>query len=147
MKAAVLFRITAVVFLVFAAGHTFGFLSFKPASQEGLAVREAMNDVHFEVHGKIYSYGGWYRGFGLTATASMLFEAFLAWYLGSMAKRGSRDVAVLAWAFFTWQLPGLMLAWLYFGVAPMVLSALVALLIACSTWLAASSKLAVAGKA
>jgi hypothetical protein len=136
MKATVLFRIAAVLFLVFAVGHTLGFLSFKPPTEEGMAVRDAMNNVHFEVHGKIFSYGGWYRGFGLTATASMIFEAFLAWYLGSMAKRGSREVTAIGWAFFAWQLSGLVLSWIYFGVAPMVLSALVATLICAATWLA-----------
>jgi len=142
MKATILFRITAVLFVLFALGHTFGFLSFKPPTQEGQAVFDAMNNVHFEAEGKIFSYGGWYRGFGLTATASMLFEAFLAWYLGSMAKRGSREVAVIGWAFFLWQLPGLVLAWIYFGIAPMILSALVAVLIAIATWIAGSRQAA-----
>jgi hypothetical protein len=136
MKPALLFRIAAVLFLFFAAGHTFGFLSFKPDSPEGLAVMKAMDNVHFEAQGKIFSYGGWYRGFGLTATVSMIFEAFLAWHLGTMARRGSRDVVILGWAFFAWQIPSLVLCFIYFGVAPMVLSLAVALLIAVSTWLA-----------
>jgi hypothetical protein len=55
VKATILFRITAVLFLVFAAGHTFGFLSFKPPTEQGLAVRDAMNNVHFEVKGAVYS--------------------------------------------------------------------------------------------
>jgi len=137
MKATVLFRITAAVFLFFAAGHTFGFLSFKPATPEGLAVMHAMDNVQFVAQGKTFTYGGWYRGFGLTATVSMLFEAFLAWQLGAMARRGSGEVAVLGWGFFVWQLPGLALSLLYFGVAPMVLSALVAALIAAATLLSA----------
>lgn len=136
MKATILFRITAIVFLLFAAGHTFGFLTFTPPTQEGLAVRDAMNNVHFEVGSKIFSYGGWYRGFGLSATASMIFEAFLAWYLGSMARRGSQEVRAIGWTFFAWQLPGLVLSWLYFGIPPMVLSAVVAILIGTATWLA-----------
>lgn len=136
MKATILFRITAVMFLLFAAGHTFGFLSFKPQTQEALAVRDAMNNVHFEEEGKIFSYGGWYRGFGLSATASMIFEAFLAWHLGRMARRGSQEVKTIGWALFVWQLPGLVLAWIYFGIEPMILSALVTILIGVATWLA-----------
>ena len=136
MKATLLFRITTVVFLLFATGHTFGFLSFKPPTEEGLAVRDAMDRVHFEAQGKIFSYGGWYRGFGLTATVAMLFQVFLAWNLGNMAARGSQDVKAIGWAFFAWQLPGLVLSWLYFGIAPMILSALVAVLIGVATWLA-----------
>jgi len=136
MKATILFRITAVLFLLFAAGHTFGFLSFKPPTQEAQAVLESMNNVHFSAEGKIFSYGGWYRGFGLSATAGMIFEAFLAWYLGSMAKRGSREVKTIGWALFIWQLPGLVLAWIYFGIEPMILSALVTVMIGVATALA-----------
>ena len=80
--------------------------------------------------------GGWYRGFGLSNTASMIFEAFLAWYLGSMAKRGARDVKTIGWALFVWQLPGLVLAWIYFGIEPMILSVLVTILIGVATALA-----------
>jgi hypothetical protein len=140
MKATILFRITAIMFLIFAAGHTFGFLTFKPPTEQGLAVREAMNNVHFEVQGKIFSYGGFYRGFGLSATASMLFEAFLAWYLGRMAKRNAHEVTAIGWAFFTLQLSGLVMAWLYFGIAPMILSAIVAAMIGTATWLASSGQ-------
>lgn len=136
MKATILFRITAVFFVIFAAGHTFGFLSFKAPTQEGIAVLESMNTVHFEVGHKIFSYGGWYRGFGLSATVSMLFEAFLAWYLGSMARRGAREVKVLGWILCFWQIPGVVLAWIYFGWQPMVLSVLVTVLIGAATWLA-----------
>ena len=136
MKATIFFRITAVLFLLFAAGHTFGFLSFKPPTQEAQAVLESMNNVHFTAEGKIFSYGGWYRGFGLSATASIIFEAFLAWYLGSMAKRGMQEVKAIGWALFVWQLPGLVLAWIYFGIEPMILSALVTILIGIATVLA-----------
>lgn len=134
MKATILFRITAVVFLLFAAGHTFGFLSFKPATEQALAVRDAMNNVHFEAQGKIFSYGGWYRGFGLTASFAMFFEAFFAWQLGAMAKRGSSDVKALGWGFFAWQLPGLMLAYIYFGITPTIFALVSAVLVAAATW-------------
>lgn len=144
MKATLLFRITAVLFLLFAAGHTFGFLSFRPPTAEGIATFEAMNRVHFTVDSRTYSYGDWYRGFGLSATASMLFEAFLAWHLGTMAKRGARDTTVIGWALFLWQIPGLALAWLFFGVPPMVLSTLVTLLIAVATLLASKQTTAAA---
>jgi hypothetical protein len=136
MKATILFRIIAVIFVLFAVGHTFGFLSFKAPTQEGIAVFEEMNTVHFEVGHKIFSYGGWYRGFGLTATAAMLFEAFLAWRLGGMSKRGSRELKALGWGFFAWQLPGVAMAWIYFGLPPRELSVVVTVLIGAATWLA-----------
>lgn len=62
MRAIILFRIASVVFLLFALGHTVGFLSFKPPTVEGLAVRKAMGDVVFKVGGSDLSYGGVFDG-------------------------------------------------------------------------------------
>src|ERR1700732_1915462 len=62
MKATVLFRITAVLFVIFAAGHTFGFLTFKPPTEAAVAVHNSLNNVYFKSDGKIFSYGGFYRG-------------------------------------------------------------------------------------
>lgn len=87
MKATLLYRVAAVVFVLFAAGHTFGFLTFRPASAEGLSVFNAMNTVHFQAKGATFSYGGWYKGFGLSISASTLFEAVVAWHLGELAVR------------------------------------------------------------
>lgn len=138
MKSVILFRIVAFIFLLFTAGHTFGFLTFKPPTAEGAAVRDEMNRVHFSVGGpQTSSYGGFYRGFGLSISAAQLFSAFLAWHLGSMARRGSEEVKPLGWALFVWQLPGLVLSFLYFGIPPMVLGLLVTVLIA---WATAAAK-------
>jgi hypothetical protein len=49
-------------------------------------VYDSMNNVHFQVGGKSFSYGNWYRGFGLSATFSMLFWAYLSWHLGGLGK-------------------------------------------------------------
>ena len=65
MTATLLYRIAAIIFVFFAVGHTYGFLSLRPPSPEGRAVYDSMNAVHFEVRGRNYSYGAFYRGFGL----------------------------------------------------------------------------------
>jgi hypothetical protein len=83
MSATVLYRVSAVILLLFAAGHTLGFLTFKPPSAEGLAVREAMNSVPLQVGGQTFTYGGFYRGFGLFVSTYLLFCAYLAWHLGT----------------------------------------------------------------
>ena len=64
MTAKMSYRIAAVLLVLFAAGHTLGFLSFKPPSAEGVAVRDAMTSVHFEYKGGTYSYGEFYRDSG-----------------------------------------------------------------------------------
>lgn len=135
MSATLLYRIAALVFVLFAVGHTYGFLSLRVPSAEGRAVYDAMNSVHFGLHGRTYTYGGFYRGFGLSATVSMLFWAFLAWHLGELARSAPTTIGLLAWAFFAVQLAGVVLSLLYFGPPAMVFSALVAAMVGAAAWL------------
>jgi hypothetical protein len=140
MKSATLwFRISAVILLLFAVGHTFGFLTFKPPTEQGLAVRESMANVHFQVDGKIFSYGGFYRGFGLSATISMLFEGFVCWFLGGLARRHPREVVAIGWALIVQQVAGMALSLMYFGVPPIIFSAVLTVCIVIATLLAAKS--------
>jgi dolichyl-phosphate-mannose--protein O-mannosyl transferase len=75
------------------------------------------------------SYGNWYKGFGLSISATLIFSAFLAWRLGSMAKKGSKEVKMLGWSVVVWQIPGVVLSFLYFGVPPMILGTPVTVLV------------------
>jgi hypothetical protein len=138
MAATWLYRVASIVFVLFAFGHTYGFLSFRPSSAEGLAVYESMNRVHLVESGPSYTYGGFCRGFGLSATISMLFWAYLCWYLGELARTNPAAIGTLGWAFFAVQVAGAVLSFLYFGPPPMVLSVLVALLVGLAPWLARS---------
>jgi hypothetical protein len=124
------------VFVLFALGHTYGFLSFRPSSARGFAVYESMNSVHLVESGRSYTYGGFYRGVGLSATISMLFWAYLCWYLGELARTNPAAIGTLA--FFAVQVAGAVLSFLYFGPPPMVLSLLVELLVGLAAWLAFS---------
>jgi hypothetical protein len=133
MSATRLYRIAAVVLVLFAAGHTFGFLNFVPPTAGGVAVRDAMNNVHFTVRGETFSYGGFYRGFGLFVTAYLLFSALLAWHLATTAVTAPQTIGVLAWGFFAVQVASLALSWLYFSAIPAIFSAGVA---ACLGWAA-----------
>ncbi len=133
MSATVLYRIAAVVLVLFAAGHTAGFLRFKPPSAEGIAVRDAMNDVHFAVGGKAFTYGGFYKGFGLMITVYLLFSALLAWYLGGLAAMHPEAIGILGWAFFAVQLASVVLGWVYFFPVTAVFAGVTAL---CVGWAA-----------
>ena len=129
MSATTLFRIAAGVFVLFAAGHTFGFLSFKPPTAEALAVQAAMSNVDFKVGKSDLSFGGFYVGFGLSCTASMLFSAVLCWQLGALALVHSRAIAGVAWSLFGVQVVGVVISLKYFGLPPAIFStALTALL-------------------
>ncbi len=136
MKATVLFKIASVLLLLFAAGHTVGFLSFKPPSVEGRAVYESMNNVHFQVKGSTFSYGGFYRGFGLSITVNTLFLSFLSWCLGALAGSNPRASATLGWALCALHLVSVGLSVIYFSAVPAALSALLAV---CFGWAAYTS--------
>jgi len=131
MKTRLPFRIAAALFVLFALGHTFGFLSFRPPTAQGLAVRDAMNDVHFAMGGASLSYGGFYIGFGLYVSVYLLFSAFLAWHLGGLAATQPKAIGAPGWIFFAVQLASLALSCVYFSAPPAIFSALIA---ACLGW-------------
>jgi hypothetical protein len=136
MRPATLYRIAAVLLVAFAAGHTIGFLTFRPATPEGLAVWQGMNQVHFRFSGGDFTYGGFYVGFGLFITAFQVFSAVLAWQLGALAREKAGGTGVIAWSFFGVQIVSLVLALLYFAVPPAVFSALVAACVGWAAWAA-----------
>ena len=134
MNARVLYRVAAALFVLFATGHTFGFLGFRPPTAEGLAVRDAMMNVRFQVGHATFSYGGFYIGFGLYVTAYLLFSAFVAWHLSGLAGSAPQAAGPLGWAFCAVQVASLILTLIYFTGAPAVLSGV---LVVCLGWAAA----------
>jgi len=130
MSARLLLRIAAGVFLLGAVGHTLGFLTFLPPTAEGQAVFTAMNAVHFTIGSTTYSYGNFYRGFGLAITVSQLFSAWLLWMTAQWSIEAPKPVRAIAWALCTVQIVSVGLALVYFSAPPAVLSALAAILLA-----------------
>ncbi len=133
MKSTWLYRTAAVLFILFALGHTFGFLHFRPATPEGVAVHDAMNNVHFQIKSGDFTYGKFYTGFGLFVTAYLLFSAFLAWHLGDVVAKHPQAVGALGWGFFAVQVACLALSWIYFFAGPVAFSGLTT---ACLGWAA-----------
>jgi len=131
MSPTLLYEIAAVLFVVFAAGHTLGFLKLTPPTAEGVAARDAMNNAHFQIGGTTVTYGRLYTGFGLYMTVYLLFSAYLAWHLGVVAARDPAAIGTLGWVFFAVQLANVALAWIYFFLPPRVLSILIVL---CVGW-------------
>ena len=136
-KAAVLYRVASVIFILFAIGHTAGFLRFKAPSMEGQAVWDSMRNVHFPLGGNSRSYAEFYVGFGLFATLYLLFAAYLAWYLGGLARSNPPAIGALGWMFFAVQIVSLILSWKYFLPPPVVLSGLAAICIGWASWIVA----------
>src|SRR5579863_8437295 len=118
VKSTWLYRIAALLLAVFGAGHTSGFLTFKPSNADGMAVMEGMNRVHFEFFGGSLTYGDLYMGFGLVVSVYLFFAACLAWYLGSLAQTAPQSIGWLRWVFTAAQASVLVLASIYFAGPP-----------------------------
>lgn len=129
MRPSLFFRIAAIVSLLFAVGHTVGFLSFQPKSAEGQAALRAMAII-FSEDGARYSYEGFYRGFGLSCTLAMLLIAAWSWWLGGVAKAAPHIAVVPGIALTVYQIGGLVLAALYFPAPAVVFSAVLVILYA-----------------
>ena len=140
MTATLLYRIWAFVLVLFAAGHTLGFLKFKAPTPQGVAVQQAMDNVRFSMGGKSLTYGDFYRGFGLFCTAYLLFAAFLAWHLATMARSAPQAIGALGWVFFGLQIIGIALSWRYFMLPPTIFSAVLAILTGWAAWLVKAAK-------
>jgi hypothetical protein len=65
VNATLLYHIASVLLLLFALGYRVGFLKLEPPTAECVALRAAMTNVHFQVSGRDYTYGGFYHGLGL----------------------------------------------------------------------------------
>jgi hypothetical protein len=133
MTAPLLYRIAAVLFVIFAAGHTVGFLRFRPASPQGRAVWDSMNTVRVQLGRGSFTYGGFYVGFGLYNTVFLLFSAVLAWHLSNVAATTPQAIGLLGWAFCATQVAGAVLCWIYFAPPPVILSVVIAV---CLGWAA-----------
>jgi hypothetical protein len=125
MKATLLYRVASVVFLLFAAGHTFGFLKFKPLSAEGLAVRDGMKNVFFSVGSRQFSYDGFYTGSGFYITGYLIFSAFLSWHMGELATSAPQAIGSLGWSFAALEAVGLVRSWICFFPLTAVFAAVV----------------------
>ncbi len=136
MTATLLYRLASVLFVIFAAGHTVGFLKFKPPTPEGIAVRESMIKVVFPFRGKNYSYHGFYTGFGLFITVELIFSAYLAWHLGTVARANPGAIGGLGWIFCASQVASLVLSWMFFFPVTAVLSGILAVCLGWAAWVA-----------
>lgn len=83
MEASLFDRITAVLLLLFALGHTLGFRQSDPTSGVD-PLLGSMRSIHFEVQGFSRTYRDLFVAAGFSAGVFYLFAAVLAWQPGSL---------------------------------------------------------------
>ena len=133
MSASLLYKVSAVLLILFALGHTIGFRQVDPRWNADSVV-SGMRSVNFDVQGFRRSYWDFFSGFGFFVSVLLVFAAILAWQLGSMSREALAAIPVIRWSFAICFVVTTALTWRYFFVAPGVFSSLVALGLVGAAW-------------
>ena len=137
MKAGILYRIAAVLLVLFAVGHTLGFREGDPA-WGAAALIGSMQSVHFNAQGFNRTYWDFFSAFGFFFSVLLLFSAVLAWQLGSL-KAVSFDAFTrrTAWALAICFAAVTALNWRYAFTTPIVFSTVITACLIAAAWLSA----------
>ena len=139
MRASLLYRISSILLVLFAIGHTVGFSQIDPAWRVDSLV-QSMKSVHFSVSGSDRTYWDFFFGFGLFVTVLMLFASIVAWQLGSLPPAALAGMRVSAWGFAVSFGVIVWLSWRYFFIIPIVFSTAIFLCLASAAWFSGAQK-------
>ena len=132
MKASMLYRIAAVLLLLFDAGHTSGFPWSDPKWGVDLA---SMRSTHFYIMGFSRTYWDFYVGFGLFVSVFLLLAVVLAWQLGRLPPESLALMRGTAWAFALCFAAITVLSSKYFFILPIVFSIVTTSVLTAAAWL------------
>ena len=117
LRAAVLFRMAAVLIGLFAIGHTLGFRQIDPSWGIGPIIT-SMTSFRFTAQGFTRTYWDFYVGFWLFVSVFLFLAALMAWRLGGLAEAEASRMRVEAWGLtMAFAAVGL-LSWKYFLRCP-----------------------------
>ena len=134
MKASLLYRIAAVLLLLFAVGHTLGFN--EPDPKWGVDVLLAsMRSIHFDVLGFNRSYWDFFVAAGYSVGVFYLFAAILAWQMGGLPAAVLAPMRVTAWAFALCFAAITVVSWRFLFVIPIAFSSMITLCLTAAAWL------------
>ena len=134
MKASIFYRISSVLLLLFAAGHTLGFRQNNPEWGAD-AVLGVMRSVHFNAQGFTRTYWDFFSAFGLFFSVFLLFAAVLAWLLGGLPAETLARVRGIAWALAICFVAITIVNWRYAFTIPIVFSSLITVCLIAAAWL------------
>jgi hypothetical protein len=137
MTTRVLYRIAAVLILLFDLGHSAGFPWSDP--KWGVDVGP-MRSSHFNVLGFSRTYWDFYVGFGLFITVFLLLAAMLAWQLGSLAAQTLTLMRLTAWALAACFAAVTVLSWMYFFIIPIAFGVAITVCLVAAAGLSARAR-------
>lgn len=138
MKASILFRISSVLLLLFAIGHTLGFRQSDPTWGVD-AVLASMRSVHFDVQGFSRTYWDLFVAAGFCVGVFYFFAAVLAWQLGGLPAKTLALMRGTAWAFAVCFAAITAVSWRYLFILPIVFSMVITMCLTAAAWVSAKT--------
>jgi len=136
MRAPTLYRIAAVLLLLFAISHTLGFRQSDP--QWGVdALLSSMRSIHFDVLGFNRTYWDFFVAAGFSAGVLYLFAAILAWQLGGLPTATLALMRGTTWAFALSFAVIAIVSSTYLFIIPIAFSIAITLCLTAAAWLSA----------
>jgi hypothetical protein len=132
MRASALYRVAAVLLLLFDIGHTSGFPWSDPKWGVDLV---SMRSTHFYIMGFSRTYWDFYVGFGLFVSVFLLLAVILAWQLGGLPPESLSLMRGTAWTFALGFAAITVLSWKYFFIIPIVFSFVTTVCLMAAAWL------------
>jgi hypothetical protein len=135
VKASILYRIAAVLLVLFAVGHTLGFRQGDPAWGAGPLIA-SMQSLHFNALGFDRTYWDFFSAFGFFFSVFLLFAAVVAWQLGGIAAVNfGAFMRQTAWALAICFVAITALNWRYAFTIPIVFSTVITMCLIAAAWL------------
>jgi hypothetical protein len=136
MKASMLYRIAAVLLLLFAVGHTLGFRQSDPLWGVDALLR-SMRSIHFDMQGFDRTYWDLFVAAGFSVGVFYLFAAILAWQLGGLPVATLALMRGTAWAFALSFAAITVVSWRYLFVIPIAFSIAITVCLSAAAWISA----------
>jgi hypothetical protein len=139
MKPSLMLRITSIISLLFAVGHTLGGQkSWSPIGEND--VFRAMKSFRFQTEGVSRTYLDFYLGFGFILGVYLLLQAVLLWQLATIAKTDPLLARPPVASFFVASVASAWLSWTFIFPLPAVFSAVIAVCLGLAFYLAGKRK-------
>ena len=134
MKASTLYRIAALLLLLFAGAHTVGFSRSDPTWGVD-ALLSSMRSIHFDALGFNRTYWDFFVAAGFSAGVLYLFAAVLAWQLGSLPAATLALMRRTAWAFALSFAAITVVSWRYLFAIPIAFSIAITACLTAAAWM------------
>ena len=138
MKASLLYRIAAVLLLLFAVGHTLGFRQSDPTWGVDTLLG-SMRSIHFDVQGFSRTYWDLFVAAGYSVGVFYLFAAVLAWQLGGLPAETLAVMRATVWALALCFAAITVVSWRYLFIVPIVFSMVITVCLTAAAWLSSKT--------